>query len=338
MIRSCSRGAALLDFVQEYDYNRVTIYHNGFGTVPFDFVWPFGASFLPGVKTITIEPGMVNSLQGFEHAITAVGATLIVDDNFLTSLSGLPTATDLVVSADNNEITSLAGLSADSKWKSLSLKNNGLTSLSGIYKLRNTLKTLDVRENQLTALKGIRFVPFLETLDVSNNEITSLEYFSANKKLKFLSVGENNIISLEGIQVLEGTLKTLDVSRNGLLTDFSLVPTSVETLFAGATKLAVGQLANLPNLKHLYVSKVAGFNLIELPLFNGLTRLHANKNKITSLSHLSNPGFEGLEELYLNNNKIDDLEPISSILPTLKQLQVADNRLQSLDVLVDQWG
>ena len=298
MIRSCSRGAALLDFVQEYDYNRVTIYHNGFGTVPFDFVWPFGASFLPGVSIITIAPGtrqqretpssdltpLVKSLEGFENAITAEGATFIVDDNQLTSLGGLPTAKDLVVSANGNAITSLDGLSADLRLKSLYLKNNELTSLKGIHVLNGTLKTLDVSNNQID--------------------------------------------------------------------EFSIVPSSVETLDAGNTNLAsLRQLEHLTNLRELRVSFVPDafrrfkngrsfFSLGKLPPFNKLTKLQASGNGITSLSRLNNSAFEGLEILYLNNNAIDgrDLAKVSA-LPTLSTLAVSDNGFKSLnEVSVNQWG
>jgi hypothetical protein len=116
-------------------------------------------------KEIDLSGMNITSLEGLLPSLEGL-TTLVISDNQITSLQGLPsTLTELVIWG--NQITSLEGI--PSTLTTLDISNNRITSLQG---LPSTLTTLDISRNRITSLQGLPST--LTELVIYCNLITSL--------------------------------------------------------------------------------------------------------------------------------------------------------------------
>lgn len=198
----------------------------------------------------------------------------------LTDLSGITfpsNVTDLIL--DNNSLTSLSGLPSEVRYLSLS-NNSGITSLSGIPSEIHTIiahdcsitssttiptdiKFLDLSSNDITDLNflsgmtpnelvlsnniisSLQYCPNVTKLHVDNNSLSSLEYLPTS--VIYLNVSNNSLTDLSDLTGSHVILY-LDISGNSI-TSLSNLPSTCRTLYNRGT----GQLSNVPGtVKSIY--------------------------------------------------------------------------------------
>ena len=182
---------------------------------------------------------------------------------------------------------------------------------------------IDVREADISSLKGIEFFTALQTLDCSLNPIDywdfsnvqSLQKLNCSRcDLVYLSVSGN--ASLKELDVSGNELTSLDVSNN----------TQLENLNVRANNIVQIDVSKNLTLKNLIVG---GNDLVLIDVSKNLAleKLECGANKLTSLDvskHLA------LKVLDCGWNKLTSLDVSNNT--QLEELYVGGNNLTSLDV------
>ena len=219
----------------------------------------------------------------------------------------------------------------------LDLSGNRLTYLSdqSLYSM-TTLEVLKLADNQLAALPPTVFNKSqqLKELHLQNNSLTLVtpELFNGLEHLVLLNLSHNAIAShLLSHDTFAGltSLKVLDLSHNQL-TDLDFLQSlssHLDTLILDHNQLT--QLKNLPSLPSLKHLSVAHNKLKEIKLDLNLTHINLSFNTLHSVT--LNLKVDSLEEVLLSNNQLTTVP--SSLLnsTTIKSLDLAHNRIQSLE-------
>ena len=158
-----------------------------------------------------------------------------------------------------------------------------------------TLTSLDASYESIVDLTGLEYAVNLEILDLSLNDIWEITVLSELKKLKFLDLGYNNIWDISALFELKN-LEYLDLRYNEQVSNISV-------------------LAELKNLKSLYLWNNSISDISALSGLINLEKLNLDANDIADISALSS--LENLEELNLSGNDISDISALSG----LKNLQ-----------------
>ena len=156
---------------------------------------------------------------------------------------------------------------------------------------------IDVREKNITTLKGIENFTALTGLNCGNNQLTNLD-MSKNTALTNLDCSRNQLTSLDvskntvlrWLWCYNNQLTSLDVSKNTALT----------ILYCSYNQLTSLDVSNNTALTQLYCS---GNQLTSLDVSKNttLTSLYCSYNQLTSLDVSKNTA---LTELYCFDNKI----------------------------------
>lgn len=219
--------------------------------------------------------------------------TLVIDGNDVKSLEPVAKCTSLIS-------FSAQGCSLDNA------KAEPLKRLSGLV-------YLNVKENSLTDLSLLSYLPKLQILNVGQNELASDKIFAEASlpELKRLYVNASGLTSIESISRLR-TLEYLDISGLSLYDkDIACLQnlTNLQTLVCRSNTVREGTVFNsLPNLKIL-------------DLYN---------NEIYDLTNLA--GCEKLEELDVSANVLYKLNGIEK-LTALKRLTAYNNHITAFSVL-----
>ncbi|RYP78695.1 hypothetical protein DL771_000362 [Monosporascus sp. 5C6A] len=182
------------------------------------------------------------------------------------------------------------------------------------------LEFLDLHNNSLITLpKGLRHLHFLTSLNLAHNKLTNncLEIISQVATLRDLKLGHNLLYG--AIDECFGGLENLEI--------LDLQNNNISALPKG--------LANLSRLRILNLNENAFESLpfeslSKLPL----TELQARKNALsgTLIHHPDVNGLSQLQTLDVSINRLTLLAPVTLplVLPSLHQLSVSMNRLESL--------
>ena len=176
---------------------------------------------------------------------------------------------------------------------------------------------LDLHGNRLTSLIENSFRHFLnlQKLDLSMNEITSIipGAFSGLPNLTNLILKLNKIFTISrGTFNGASHLLSLDLSKNNI--------TTIES----------GSFDGLQNLKTLLLHENLVHNINE-GTFYGLRNLNyiaLQNNQIDTIEPRAFKGMTKLQTLQLNNNHLTTLPNIKLLLPALKNLWIANNKMQ----------
>jgi protein NUD1 len=200
------------------------------------------------------------------------------------------------------------------------------------------LSDLDLRDNQLLAVKNVGYLSALEQLNLSGNKLTTFGATRQLRSLRSLKVSDNTIHSLDvsrlqGIKLLyadrnclsaiTGLEECYDVeilslreqhladSTKNLIVDLDLTPLgSLRKMFLSSNRLAERVLAPISSVPSLQLLDVAACGLRELPSnfgrkFPNLRVVNLNFNAITDLRGLF--GIHGLRRLTAVGNRISRL-------------------------------
>lgn len=177
---------------------------------------------------------------------------LILDNNSLTSLSGIPSEVKYLSLSNNSDIISLSGIPSEihtiiandcsiasnttipSSIKFLDLSGNNITDLNFLSSTSPT--ELVLSNNSITSLQ---YCPDVLKLHVDNNGLSSLEYLPTS--VTYLNVSYN---SLDDLSDLTGShkIKYLDISGNNI-TSLTNLPSTCKILYNRGT----GQLSGIPS-------------------------------------------------------------------------------------------
>ncbi|XP_066280215.1 insulin-like growth factor-binding protein complex acid labile subunit [Branchiostoma lanceolatum] len=275
----------------------------------------------------------LKSLNVGDNAITAIGKDAFVGTNF-ESLYFSRNAIDTVdvdafshlkalqyVSLDQNNIKDLRGVFKDlPNLQSVSLSGNQLTSIESVFQNLPKLDSLSLSGNQISKITDATFngVPAITSLTISSNAIVEVESraFRNLDSLLTLYISYNQIpeISLAGLH----SLMTLSMDSNNLHS----FPTNLED----ANQLESISLNNNP---------------IEEPLDEQFSVLHRLSSlylsNITSLKLAGtlNPkalcGSDALDDVWLNNNGLASIPPTTfECTPVISTIYLSNNNLTEL--------
>lgn len=226
----------------------------------------------------------------------------------------------------------IENISAMSKLSTLRIVDTDLTQddLKIIAALPQ-LKTLTLKNTDLSGIAPLGEATRLETLDISGNTIRALDTVKSMTQLKvFLASGNaiNDIAPLAGCTALT----QLDISSNQVT---SLAPiaglTAITKLNASVNQLTdLGDIGKLTALTELNLAKNALTGLSSLSGCTALTRLDLSSNSLTELSALS--GIDSLMHLDFSYNQVTALPAFSSG-SQLVSINGSHNQLSSLEQL-----
>ncbi|XP_070571196.1 uncharacterized protein [Ptychodera flava] len=196
----------------------------------------------------------------------------------------------------------------------LDLSGQGLAELPAELGQFKQLKSLDLRNNQLSSLPRSlsQDHPDLETLDISGNEFTDIPPELDLKSLRRFAISGNSISSIREDDIEDlNNLEELDASNNNL----SDVPAS---------------LGNLHRLKKL---NIGSNNLTTVPSEIGqldkLETLDLSNNEMEVLPP-EVCQLRSLESLYINENKLKRVPPEIDQLNALQMLDLSNNDLDEI--------
>ena len=220
------------------------------------------------------------------------------------------------------------------------------------------LDKLDCSNNQISDLKPLRHLIFLEHLDCSNNRISNLRPLYGLTKLEVLECGDNPISKAE-LDNFKGNVPECKVyisSPAPLLQSSELIaePKSVashpvqadkrkwwdqlgynwKSIFEETVEIkgepTDNDLGNIFNLRELNCSERLISNLEPLRALTMLRELNCNYNEIGDLEPLR--VLTNLRYLDCGYNKISNLEPLRA-LSNLQELHCQRNQISNLEPL-----
>ncbi|XP_050425789.1 leucine-rich repeats and immunoglobulin-like domains protein 3 [Adelges cooleyi] len=203
----------------------------------------------------------------------------------------------------------------------LNLAHNKIDKLDyGALENLPHLKSLDMNQNKLTALTDNTFPPsnHLRTLNLNNNLITNISTncFDPLNHLVELKLYHNRLKNMPiGVFKKLEHLELLDLSKNHI--------TVIEGLL----------FKELGNLKTVILRQNNIEDLLD-GSFYGLSNLRSLHLESNSLSKVSKGWLYGLNSLvYLNisHNKIDQIKNGWEYCPELEELDMSNNKLQSIE-------
>lgn len=231
----------------------------------------------------------------------------------------------------------------------------------------NNLIVLNLSENKISALQQSMFEDLnnLQSLDISGNEIQVIpsDSFHGLNNLYSLKLSRNKISSIE-LRSLNGlyTLNSLDLENNSISTiqqDAFMNCSNLKDLNLFKNKIyqipeaiKIVQSLNTIDLGGNSIKKVENTSLSMLSNLIGLKLDHnsisaVEKNAFASLSHLQILNLGGnnivdiergsfnqnkkLQAIRLDANEITDIVGLFSDLPSLRWLNISDNRIQKFD-------
>ena len=266
-----------------------------------------------------------------QSAGVAIDGTNFPDANFRTvvknfdtnkdgSLSDTEIAAVEEIECVSKKISDLTGISHFTALKSLTCRNNQLTTLD--VSKNTALEELNCYSNQLTKLDVSKNTSLkilkcnynqLTTLDVSKN--TALTELRSNiNQLTTLDVSKNTALTF--IICDRNKLTTLDVSKNTALTYLSCSDNQLTSLDVSKNTVLTELYCRNNQLTKLDVSKNTA-----------LTYLSCGGNKLTMLDVSKNTA---LTDLSCRNNQLTKLDVSKNT--ALTELRSNNNQLTSLDI------
>lgn len=251
----------------------------------------------------------------------------------------------------NSRIVDISGIGALPDLDYLCLEDTQVVDLSPLAGLTK-LKTLDLSGLSEDALATLPALPSLTSLTLERISDVAGVPFDGFPELRSLSLGESGIEDLGAVadlgrlEVLElwGTkvrdigaldrlsvLRQLNLSRSAV-TDISVLASlrSLETLYLTGLGVDVAPLADLQELRYLFLANLPEQSLQPLAGLHRLQRLAIDGTPVDGLSWIA--GLESLTELSASKTGVSsgDLE----LLPlSLRRLDIAGNPVGDLSAL-----
>ena len=274
------------------------------------------------IKSFTVPQG-VKTLKDLQY-LTFL-ETLTVEKSvsgefaYLSALTNLTKLTIVDTSVKTEELTVIGALP---KLESLTLRNCGLSTASGLGKAVN-LKELDLSSNTIRNIQALSTMSQLKTLYLQHNALSDLASLSTLVKLETLNVSYNSLTTLSPIATLTA-LTSLEAGYNNL--------TEVAKLdkLTGLTHLIlehnaitdVSSLAACTEIVTLDISDNGLTAIDKLSTLTKMTSLDFSRNKVTALPKFSKKSL--LVTIDGSHNQLSKLDPLSG-LPKLNNVYMDYN-------------
>jgi internalin A len=270
---------------------------------------------LINLKRLVLRSGNVGDISPLSGLVNLEYLDLSV--NYIpdaSPLSGLVNLEYLDL-AYNRRISDISWATNLTNLKYLNLWGNAISDASPLSGLVN-LEYLDLSFNDIPDASPLSGLVNLEYLDLAYNQISSISWATDLTNLKHLDLGLNQLEPIQG------------ESNLNLLVDM----TKLEYLSLSGTTWVedITPLANLSQLKTLYLDRNQISDIAPLANLTQLTGLFLGENNIHNLTPLAN--LSQLNTLSLRNNHISNLEPLK-YLANVKTLDLANNRVSNVEVL-----
>lgn len=233
---------------------------------------------------------------------------------------------------DNDESSCIAPLLDEQLYPSsayLSYAGHGITNIADIKEDRNNIKILDISDNPLNNIEGIKEFINLRILMARKCDITfippEMKYL---QHLFHLNVAENKLTANQIDYVSEGVL-FLDISRNRI----DEWPQTIEKLSQlRLLYINDNKIQRIITRQNKLLVLMAGHNNIETITFESdsqLKKVNLSNNRLTSLQDAIS-GLQQLRILDLSNNKLESLPDELCALHGLEKLNIGHNPIKQL--------
>jgi len=212
--------------------------------------------------------------------------------------------------------------------------------ISNVYDLMPNyphLRYLNISNNKIKDLSGLKSLNFLIFLNASGNQIADLEFLNERGTLNYLQLvilSNNRIKKLTPIQVPK--LRKLNLNGNRLedLSEFKGHHT-LEVLEIRKNRLkSLEGLKDLHNLIELYAAENYLTSFKELRNLPQLKKLHLRENQLESLN-FELPELPHLYHLNIRANKISDLKSILNLKKYATMLSLTMHQNPAIDEVGD---
>ncbi len=316
----------------------VTIYTNDLWevtslTIPEDARNYADLKYLPNLETLSISKGcdslaFIGSLEKLT-SLTIQNTSL--DAATLQHIFNRKELTTLTLR--NCGISSLSGIEALTKLTHLDLGKNVLRNLSPLSGLTG-LQILHLDHNAIVELDALQRLTSLQELDLSYNSISNLKPIVSLPALQQLILSHNGLTELPSFNKLKSLIH-LDLSFNKLsaITSLSALVNLEELLITNNQITSLSPLATLIKLQSLDFSnnKVTG-----LPTWNkncALYSINGSYNKLSNVTPLS--GLANLNMITLDyNEKIVNIHSLAQC-PNLGMLSVYGTKVKDISAFAD---
>ncbi|MEZ4939477.1 MAG: hypothetical protein R3D58_01345 [Saprospiraceae bacterium] len=242
------------------------------------------------------------------------------------------------------QLESLTGLHSLNRVGAMSIKNTGITNLTGLDKLRNISNYLYLFENpKLVNLTGITALDSVISLQINNNpKLTGIQGLETAKRIGQLTLSENeSLVTLADSALIPDVIIGLIIEHNPALTSLRGLE-KLRTQNGGITiedNEALLTLEGLTSVQHPYTVSISGNpqlrDLAGLPNLETVTNLTLeNNDALTDLSGLTSLRFA--RQLRINDHlRLKNLHGLESLetFPTGVLYVLRNDSLSSLDGL-----
>ncbi len=283
------------------------------------------------LESLSVAPRGVHNLTGLRFAINlkslSIGHNNISDispvrgltrlthlevrDNQVSDISPVRNLKNLVgLHVDKNRISDLSPIAGLINLKALDMSFNNVSDLSPLLQLTD-LEKLNCEHNTISDLSPLAELINLEYVLFSHNEVTDISVFKGLTNVRTFATWSNPFSDLSPLARLE-KLEKVDICG------------------ADLSQASLAPLANLPDLRELYLRRNGISDVSSLPSLTGLNRLNLAENHISDISTMS--ALTNLKWLDLHDNRISDLSPLAG-LDNLWWIDLSDNRIADVSPL-----
>jgi len=201
---------------------------------------------------------------------------------------------------------------------------------SNCYQLnsKNEITGLNLRDNQLTEIKGLEQLTQLQRLDLSNNQLTEIKGLEQLTQLQDLRLSNNLLTEIKGLEQLT-QLQTLWLNNNQLTEIKGLEKlTQLQVLYLSSNPLT--EIKGLEQLTQLISLDLRWNQLTEIKGLEQLTQLQyldLSSNRLTEIKGLEQ--LTQLQRLDLSNNQLTEIKGLEQ-LTQLQYLDLSSNHLTEI--------
>ncbi|WP_018250211.1 InlB B-repeat-containing protein [Orenia marismortui] len=225
--------------------------------------------------------------------------------------------------------------------KSLKLGDNKITDIDSLFRELNdlgNLQLLDLSGNLINSISNIveysdRMEETLRELNLSNNQLSDIGAVSNFRSLEVLNLNNNNIKEIDPVKKLDNII-TLELASNDL-THITAIRNLEKLKNLNLWNNKIEEVRGLPDLKfadNINLSQNLIRKLEGVSRLGNVKNLDLSSNKIKDISSISDLG--NVENIDLGNNEIEDISSLSEV-GSIENLNLSDNQIKDIEALED---
>lgn len=286
---------------------------------------------LTNLEYIQLTNNSIEDVSVFENLKITENGLDLSGNPIKTGIDKLSNISSITLDRCNLDNSIIDVLSNFKKLKSISLRYNNITDVSGLQKLKldnSKLYNLDLSGNKNIELNTIP-LDLVETLVLEDCNIEDVSIFK-NFKGYHLDISSNPIEDLSPLKDIEissinlsytnitdvsslNKISDIDLSENENLTGLDKLSSVMNLRLDNCNISEVSAISNLTTLKNLYIRENNISNIDVLTNLTNLEYLDAGFNKIENIPEFSkSPNLYNIDLIY---NKITNIDNLTKWLP-----------------------